>query len=165
MIGYAEDRSTLRVHNCNDQLGWNLPLPDGKGTTNRPSARPNPLSINLPGARRGRASSRDVVPRVPLQEIVPGLVREGQFSVGSPIFRRPYVPSRQSAPVPPTSEHHKYRSDWAANNMTGISSASSLHSALTAAGIAEKISVVCKSLGQVSSPSARLAGAPNLPRQ
>ena len=80
MIGYAEDRSTLRVHNCNDQLGWNLPLPDGKGATNRPSARPNPLSINLPGARRGRASSRDVVPRVPLQEIVPGLVRESLCS-------------------------------------------------------------------------------------
>ena len=74
MIGYAEDRATLRVHNCNDRLGRNLPLPDGEGTASRPSALPAPLPINLPGARRGRAGTRDVVPRVSLQKIVSRLV-------------------------------------------------------------------------------------------
>lgn len=75
MIGGAEDRSTLRVHNCNDRLDRNLPVPDGEGTPSRPSALPDPLPVNLPGARRSRAGTRDVVPCIPLQEIVPGLNR------------------------------------------------------------------------------------------
>jgi len=82
VIGYAEDRSTLRVHNCNDRLGRNLPLSDGERTASRPSAPPSPLPINLPGARGGRAGTRDVVPRVSLQKIVSGLVLDGLFSVG-----------------------------------------------------------------------------------
>ena len=85
MIWYAEDRATLRVHDCNDRLGRNLPLPDGEGTASRPSALPAPLPINLPGARRGRADTHHVVPRFPLQEIVPGLVLDDRFSAGTPM--------------------------------------------------------------------------------
>jgi len=84
VIGYEEGRATLRVHNCNDRLGRDLPLSHGEGASSRPSALPEPLPINLQGARRGRAGTCYVVPRVPLQKIVSGLVRDGLFSAGDP---------------------------------------------------------------------------------